>query len=223
MQYRKKGFTLIELLVVIAIIALLVSILIPSLSKAKAMAQRVACATNIHTLYSSINLYAADNNGLIPPMGYGDDGLHYWDSWTRIISVFPPNQYGWQTNRGYCPVNATHDVIVTMTGIEWDGARRMGEYAMNNYVIGYPDMMGLPSGAQIPIDRIRKPGETYFMADGAFSCCWMQGAAEMDQRHLGTLNMLWFDGHIVPMTNIPVYIWAARPWFNTDVGSPLGN
>ena len=45
---RMRGFTLIELLVVIAIISLLVSILIPSLKRAKELARRAVCASNLH-------------------------------------------------------------------------------------------------------------------------------------------------------------------------------
>lgn len=59
----RAGFTLIELLVVIAIISLLVSILLPSLTKAKELAQAVVCANNIRNLGSANIQYASDNNG----------------------------------------------------------------------------------------------------------------------------------------------------------------
>ncbi len=55
---RSKGFTLIELLVVIAIIALLVSILVPSLKDAKKLAQSAVCASNLHHIHVAIALYA---------------------------------------------------------------------------------------------------------------------------------------------------------------------
>jgi prepilin-type N-terminal cleavage/methylation domain-containing protein/prepilin-type processing-associated H-X9-DG protein len=59
----KFGFTLVELLVVIAIIALLLSILTPSLMKAKSAAMRVKCAHNLKQIYLAMNLYlnAYDN------------------------------------------------------------------------------------------------------------------------------------------------------------------
>ena len=63
---RTKGFTLIELLVVIAIIALLVSILLPSLNMARELAKRTACASNLGGIGKAIQLYAADNDQEYP-------------------------------------------------------------------------------------------------------------------------------------------------------------
>lgn len=58
---NRHGFTLIELLVVVAIIALLMAILLPSLSKARAQSQRVACASNLHQITLIGLLYAQEN------------------------------------------------------------------------------------------------------------------------------------------------------------------
>ena len=63
---RSRGFTLIELLVVIAVIALLVSILLPSLSTARNLARTVKCSTNLRTLGQGAQFYASENNGFIP-------------------------------------------------------------------------------------------------------------------------------------------------------------
>ena len=62
---QKKGFTLIELLVVIAIIALLLAILMPSLRKAKQIAQSVVCASNTRQLTLAWRVYAEDNSDKI--------------------------------------------------------------------------------------------------------------------------------------------------------------
>jgi len=63
---NRAGFTLIELLVVISIIALLIAILLPSLAKAKELANRVACSANIRSVIQSMTIYAQSNGGAFP-------------------------------------------------------------------------------------------------------------------------------------------------------------
>lgn len=75
-SHLRRGFTLVELLVVIGIIALLISILLPALNKARGQANLIACQSNLRQMGQALNIYADENNGLVPwgAICYGQGG-----------------------------------------------------------------------------------------------------------------------------------------------------
>lgn len=101
MKRRLKAFTLIELLVVIAIIALLISILLPSLSRARELSKRLVCASNVKGIGTSAKIYANDNGErwMIPPFKKGaidQEGIDYGlDSASEDSPPSDPGSIGW--------------------------------------------------------------------------------------------------------------------------------
>lgn len=79
-----KAFTLIELLVVIAVIAVLLSIILPSLKRAKELSQRIACSNNLKHLTLAWIMYAGDNNNEVAPCRANQQGLpKAWTGWNH--------------------------------------------------------------------------------------------------------------------------------------------
>lgn len=104
------GFTLIELLVVIAIIALLVSILLPSLQKAKDLARNVICISNFKNLGLCLAMYAEDFEQKLP-IPY-DPSVAHWN--TTLIE----NGYASEPTAFVCPSYAPEKGGVA-AGAEW--------------------------------------------------------------------------------------------------------
>lgn len=77
MSHRRRGFTLVELLVVIGIIAVLISILLPTLSRTREAANRTACLSNIRQLGQSLRDYAVANRDQVPIGFYGQKQWNY--------------------------------------------------------------------------------------------------------------------------------------------------
>lgn len=104
MKKIEKAFTLIELLVVIAIIALLLSILLPGLQRAKEAGMRAVCLSDLHQLGLSWVLYAEESKGLIvnggtsPMQNLGGSPIKYgwwpgyspsWVGWMKPATALP--------------------------------------------------------------------------------------------------------------------------------------
>lgn len=107
-QPVQRAFTLVELLVVIGIIALLISILLPALSKARAAAVQTQCMANHKQIMNAFLMYSIDNRGFFPPSVMTD---YAWSEATKSYDLTKSDSYEWYSKRfvgGY--LNNTTDL-----------------------------------------------------------------------------------------------------------------
>ena len=145
---RKKGkFTLIELLITIAIIAILASMLIPGLNKARESARRAVCSSNLKQLYLSISLYTSDNQDFLPPSWDDSQHSYYINLYTKIPADHIPStissSYGafnhgiaWKKTSGlfFCPGSFFPPSSTPMPWIDSSARTTTPEMYYTNYV-----------------------------------------------------------------------------------------
>jgi|GEM_PF-3636345 prepilin-type N-terminal cleavage/methylation domain-containing protein len=177
---RRKGygFTLVELLVVIAIIAMLVSLMMPGVQRARAMAEDAVCKSNQRSLGNAFAGYASENGGYFPILTTRNN---LWD--------FSPDAYVWHTailkdqNDGedmltrasssvlYCPADPDprwNDP----NAASWSRGERVS-YGYNAYFGArlYDVWPGAFPGLDKPLryDQVRRPSDVLLVSDAAIN------------------------------------------------------
>src|SRR6266567_91331 len=167
-QHKQNGspnaFTLIELLVVIAIIAILASLLLPALSRAKATAQRVTCINNQKQLLLGCHLYAGDNKEYWPFPNWesGASGLAGW----LTTAPYDPNELRANKLSDYL-VNGAACNYKDPPGNDW---YKLSQFRQDALLLWMgPDSVNYNDGSNSPdepISRLHSDGTPFGVVEG---------------------------------------------------------
>lgn len=205
---RMAGFTLLELLVVVAIISLLMSILTPSLSRARQQAKSTVCLTRLSEFMKGVTAYGGDYDFQLPPMMYDvRDGpgspRHGWaealymyiyqDRDFRMDEDFPVqrNRAGryelWVCKEAMPLADSTGHYRVYE--ISWE------QGALDRVNARLPLIMDANSQVTDPVDlRLSYVPREHIAG--------LEGEAYIDERHYGGANYAFNDGHAVRDANL---------------------
>jgi prepilin-type N-terminal cleavage/methylation domain-containing protein/prepilin-type processing-associated H-X9-DG protein len=156
---RSKGFTLVELLVVIGIIAVLISLLLPALGRARGSALSVTCMSGVRQIGLAASLYINANRGILPPSYY----FNARDVSTNI-SLF-------DVLETFLPKTATKSIYTCPSAIEGTTTQFPLTYGANGRVHAYyfSDASGSSTATLLKVARIKRTSEIVSFADAAQS------------------------------------------------------
>ncbi len=205
-QSGVRSFTLIELLVVIAIVAILASLLLPALTKAKAMAKTATCLSQEKQIGLMISQYADDSSEFLPAGAWdpavcpGTPGNN-WDQ--SVWNVWLSRLYSTKPLTSYCD-NSVLRTVFDCPGrnpASWIG----GNYGFNIQIPPPYGWDGMSNHASLT--RIQQPAAVKLVADATFMWIgWSTTSYEL--RHNRRLCLLFVDLHAASLSETEY--WRTR-------------
>jgi prepilin-type N-terminal cleavage/methylation domain-containing protein/prepilin-type processing-associated H-X9-DG protein len=209
---KTKIFTLVELLIVIAIIAILASMLLPALRKARESAKRISCSNNLKQISMGIGMYTGVYNGFLPSYDYQAGGQRFW--FYNVGNMIDETISDYSK---FAAMKPDYFKCPSLSNPGW-GAQNLS-YGYNPH-LGYFRAGGV--GDRYKINQIRRPSEIIMNADGdgdgSYDSYVDLSYYIVGNRHDDGSPLAYVDGHTQWKKRYDVSRYGALPQDNSSVG-----
>jgi prepilin-type N-terminal cleavage/methylation domain-containing protein/prepilin-type processing-associated H-X9-DG protein len=215
MRRPKLGFTLIELLVVVAVVAILASLLMPALARAKSKSHQILCTGNLKQWALAMQMYAAENDDFLPKEGF-QNSQGWYITLPEMLGMQRYTNMPWRTNAG-APLGRS--IWICPSNTNRSNGINLFHYCLNKHLDGTGE-----DDQPRRLSAVENQSAAVWLFDNGKRAAVAQQNNVHTNVHSHGANFSFVDGHVAwfrnstywdfkqnkGLTNNPQLVWASQ-------------